>query len=107
MKNCCPKNRHSAKNLNELTKILKVIAEPNRLRILCFLSSGTKCVCEIERNLSLSQNLVSHHLKVLREANLISFTKQAQWKHYALNQKVIDKFQLKPIYDLCCTLHES
>ena len=50
---------------------LKAIAEPNRLYILSLLRDGELCVCEIEDALSVSQNLISHHLKVLRQTGLV------------------------------------
>jgi DNA-binding transcriptional ArsR family regulator len=49
----------------ELAEALKVLSDPNRLRIMCLLSGGEKCVCEVERELEISQQLSSHHLGVL------------------------------------------
>lgn len=88
MKNCC-QNIEDLKSIEKLVDFLQVIAESNRLKILCLLSSGTKCVCEIEEQLLLKQNLVSHHLKVLKDAELVVFTKQGQWRYYSLNKKNI------------------
>ena len=45
-----------------LPAFLKLLAEPNRLRILMLLARGEQCVCDIEAALDLPQNLVSHHL---------------------------------------------
>ena len=77
------------KSLDELAAFLKLIAEPNRLKILHLLSSGEKCVCCIHEELNLSQNLVSHHLKVLKDAGLISMCKCGKWRHYSLTNKSI------------------
>ena len=41
------------------------------------------CVCEIEGEFGLAQPTVSHHLKVLREAGLVTVTKRGLWHHYA------------------------
>jgi ArsR family transcriptional regulator len=41
------------------------------------------CVCEIEGEFGLSQPTISHHLKVLREAGLVTVTKRGLWHHYA------------------------
>jgi len=90
MNNCCKKPQES-KQINDLVKILRVIAEPSRLKILCLLKTGTKCVCEIQKYLELKQNLVSHHLKILKDYSLIDCEKKGQWKHYCLNQKEIKK----------------
>lgn len=54
--------------IGESIPFLKTVSEENRLKILCFLKSGEKCVCEIEEFLHLPQNLVSHHLKKLKDA---------------------------------------
>lgn len=90
--NCCS-TEGARKQLSELSKILKVIAEPNRLKILCLLSSGMKCVCEIQEAFSLKQNLVSHHLKILKGYGLIDFEKKGQWKHYFLEKKEVQKYK--------------
>lgn len=91
IKNNCCNTKSAGKQLSELSKFLKVMAEPNRLKILCLLSSGIKCVCEMQEALSLRQNLVSHHLKVLKEHGLIDFEKKGQWKHYFLEKEKVQK----------------
>ena len=90
MNDCC-KNSKDSKQISDLVEIFKIISEPNRLKILCLLKSGSKCVCEIQKMLDLKQNLVSHHLKVLKEVDLIDYEKQGQWKHYCLNWSEINK----------------
>jgi len=55
----------------ELAEGLKVLSDPNRLRILCLLLRGERCVCEVERELGVSQQLASHHLNVLKEAGFL------------------------------------
>ncbi|MBC7252815.1 MAG: helix-turn-helix transcriptional regulator [Actinobacteria bacterium] len=56
----------------ELAEGLKVLSDPNRLRILCLLLRGERCVCEVERELGISQQLASHHLNVLKEAGFLA-----------------------------------
>ena len=75
--------------------ILKKISEPNRLKILCILKNGEKCVCDIWQCLKLPQNLVSHHLKVLKDLNLISSKRVGLKVFYQLNQKVVKKYLKK------------
>jgi len=87
--NCC-KNK-SEKNIKQATKFLKIISEENRLKILCILRNGEKCVCEIWQHLELPQNLISHHLKVLKDFNLISSKKEGLKVFYKLNQKMLTK----------------
>lgn len=70
--------------VDELSETLKVISDPNRLRILCALFSGEKCVCEIEEGLAISQPLASHHLGVLREAGLVEVRREGTSSFYSL-----------------------
>ena len=88
MNNCCKKPK-DIMSIKRLAEQLKIIAEPNRLKVLCLLSLGTKCVCEIEENLKLKQNLISHHLKVLKDSGLVTLKKEGQWRHYSLNEKSV------------------
>ena len=65
--------------------VLKALADPNRLRMLSLIAAqpaaAPLCVCEIEGEFGLAQSTVSHHLKVLREAGLVTVTKRGLW-HY-------------------------
>lgn len=71
---------------------LKIISEENRLKIVCILYYGEKCVCEIWQYLKLPQNLVSHHLKILKDFGLISSKKEGLKVFYKLNKKVVKKY---------------
>jgi ArsR family transcriptional regulator len=67
----------------EKARFVSVLMEPQRIKILRLLRSGERCVCEIERSLGVPQNLVSHHLKILREAGLVVSRKEGQFVYYA------------------------
>lgn len=73
-------------------EFLKNIAEENRLKILCILRDGEKCVCDIWQYLELPQNLTSHHLKVLKDFDLISSKKVGLKVFYSLNKNAINKY---------------
>ncbi len=60
-----------AQDERALVAQLKALADPKRLRILEMLIQGVHCNCEIAAHLDASLSLVSHHLRVLREAGLI------------------------------------
>lgn len=75
----------------EKARLVAVLMEPQRIRILRLLRSGDRCVCEIERSLDIPQNLVSHHLKVLREAGLVTASKEGQFVHYARVERRIQE----------------
>ncbi len=67
-------------------KLLRTLGNSIRLDILSYLLSGEKCVCKIFDHLDLPQNLVSHHLGVLRKNGLIVARKDGKWVHYSLNR---------------------
>ena len=92
MKPSCCKNKKSITELKKVVDFLKIINEENRFKILCLLQKGEQCVCEIWQCLILPQNLVSHHLKVLKNFGLISSRKEGLKVFYALNKKVVRKY---------------
>jgi len=72
-------------DLMDLSRIFKVLADPTRLSIFNLLMGGVHCNCEIAEKVKLPVNLISHHLKVLSKAGLISsFRKEndARWIYY-------------------------
>lgn len=70
----------------QLASILKIVAEPSRLKLLCMLRKGEHCVCEIIKHVELSQSLVSHHLRDLRELGVVDSDKQGQRVYYSLSE---------------------
>lgn len=84
--NCLKTMSINSKNIEETAKLLKLLSEPNRLRILCVLNNGEEhCVCEFEDHLpDVSQSLLSHHLADLKEAGLVIAEKRGQRVYYAL-----------------------
>jgi len=91
MKLRCCGGKRNAKELADTVDFLKVIAEANRLKILCMLRTGEKCVCDIWKFLDLPQNLVSHHLKVLKDSKLIESRKDGLKVFYSLCQREVSK----------------
>ncbi|MGK2950341.1 MAG: ArsR/SmtB family transcription factor [Acidimicrobiales bacterium] len=70
--------------------VLKALAEPRRWQILELLSAEELCVCHLAEGLEVPQPLVSHHLKVLREAGLVESEKHRQWTYYRLSPGVLE-----------------
>jgi ArsR family transcriptional regulator len=67
------------------TKLLQAVADPLRLRILRQLAQvGSVCACDIAAGYSVSQPTVSHHLRVLREAGLVSGERRGTWIWYSV-----------------------
>jgi len=92
MKSKCCKNKKAKGGLKKTVDFLKAISAENRLLILCLLKKGEMCVCEIWQHLDLPQNLVSHHLKVLKDFGLIRSRRESTKIIYSLNQKNSKKF---------------
>lgn len=84
---CFPTSEVCTDDLAEEAGLLKVLSDPNRLRIFVTLvrSRGEVCVCDFVDGMDLLQPTVSHHLKVLKEAGLIESERRATWVYYRLS----------------------
>lgn len=71
--------------------LLGVVADPSRYALLQALTAGTTCVCELQTRVPIAQNLLSYHLKVLREAGLITAAKRGRWVDYTLAADAADR----------------
>lgn len=68
-----------------------VLAHPVRLQLLGVLAQneGKVCVCDLEAAVPVKQPTVSHHLRLLREAGLVSSEKVGQWVHYRVDRDAL------------------
>jgi ArsR family transcriptional regulator len=66
--------------------LLKAVADPYRLTMLATLAAAADevCVCEFTDALPLNQPTVSHHLRILREAGLVTCERRGTWVYYRL-----------------------
>ena len=79
-------------DLTGLTAILKVLSDPTRLRIFERLMHGVQCNCEIGDDLDLPMNLISHHLRSLREAGLVRAERDPvdrRWIYYSVDPQAL------------------
>jgi ArsR family transcriptional regulator len=75
----------SAAAAAELAHLLKALADPTRLRLLSLIQAhegGEACVCDLTAPVGLSQPTVSHHLKVLLDAGLVTRNRRGTWAYY-------------------------
>ncbi len=71
--------------MDRLVELSKIFSDKNRLKILGLIQREKRvCVCEICDTFSLSQPLVSRHLKVMKIAGVVDASKEKQWIHYSL-----------------------
>jgi ArsR family transcriptional regulator len=71
-------------DLGAETAVLKVLAEPLRWRIVELLAVEELCVCHLSEDLGVAQPLVSHHLKILRDAKVVTSERWRYWTYYRL-----------------------
>lgn len=97
-------------------RVFKALAARPRRRILTMLASGVPlggdrcceardvCACELSEDLGLSASTISHHMKTLVEAELVSARKEGQWVYYTLRPEVISAVsdELAAIVTSCC-----
>ena len=72
--------------MKEIVKVLKVLSDKNRLRILKLLETKKCCVCELSEIIGITQPSVSRHLKKLKAAGLIQDEQQGFWTDYFLSK---------------------
>ncbi|MGE3912234.1 MAG: ArsR/SmtB family transcription factor, partial [Chloroflexota bacterium] len=73
-------------------RLLKLLADPTRRRLFLKLTEGETCNCELADGLGIAQNLVSHHIRQLREAGFVRERRDAtdaRWVYYTLNAEAL------------------
>lgn len=65
----------------------KAFCDENRLRILELLRGGEKCACKILEEMRITQPTLSHHMKILCDAGVVTARKEGKWMHYAVSGK--------------------
>lgn len=81
------------RSLEELTAVLKALTDPNRLRVFKALMRGASCNRWLTEELDLPANLLSHHLKVLRDAGLVWDRRDVvdgRWIYYQVNVSALE-----------------
>lgn len=84
----------SHSDLDRLAALLKALAEPRRLLILNLLIEGVQCNCELGDLLEMTPSLISHHMRILREAGLVEVEKDpldARWIYYSVKMETLQQ----------------
>ena len=86
MQRCCPPAEVVRHDFEPAAALLKAIADPYRLTMLATLAAATDevCVCDFTGALPLNQPTVSHHLRILREAELVTCERRGTWVYYRI-----------------------
>jgi len=97
---CCPVDKEKKKeweekmlqeidfldnDIKDASEIFNALGHPIRLKIAYFLSQRDHCVCELIFKLNERQNLVSHHLSIMKDSGVIQVYSSSKWRFYKLN----------------------
>lgn len=69
----------------EYARIFRALSDPKRLKIIDMLTGGELCACKILEEFHITQPTLSHDMKLLVEAGLVSSRKEGKWMRYSLN----------------------
>lgn len=72
-------------------KVMKALSDPKRVKILDLLSCGTLCACDVLEHFDFTQPTLSHHIKVLVDAGLVTTEKDGLWHNYSINHQNADE----------------
>ena len=68
-----------------LAALFRALGDENRIRILKLLRGGEKCACVLLDDLRITQPTLSHHMKILVEAKLVSGRREGKWMYYSVS----------------------
>jgi len=68
-------------------RIFKAFCDENRLTILQLLEGGELCACKLQEALSIGQSTLSHHMRILCDAEVVNARREGKWTHYSLNRE--------------------
>ena len=71
--------------------IFKALGDENRWKILDILKGGEKCADVLLNKLEISQPTLSHHMKILCDAGLVTGRKEGKWTHYSISEKGVEQ----------------
>ena len=72
-----------------ISKLMVSFSDPFRLEIIDLMMDGEVCVCDVMKLTNLSQSRISYHIKILKEAGLISDRQEGRWVYYKLDLEVL------------------
>jgi len=86
-------NQSSSGDLERIATLGRALSHPKRLAILDMLMQGVQCNCELAAQLGLADNLISHHMRVLQQAGLVTAERDpvdARWIYYAVDPAAVE-----------------
>ena len=81
----------TATDASRATQLFHALSDETRLAVIEMLHDGERCVCDLQDALDVAQSRLSFHLKVLKDAGLVTDRKDGRWVHYALSPDAFDE----------------
>lgn len=79
--------------MKNISEVFKALGDPTRLEIVRLLIGKEMCVCDIMDSFQVSQPTISHHLRVLKQADLVKDKKEGKWIYYSLNNETFKELE--------------
>lgn len=92
---CVPPIRSSltVADAERIARVFKALGDPTRVRLLSLIAAGEggeACICDLTEPVGLSQGTVSHHMKLLADAGMVTREQRGKWAYYALTDGALD-----------------
>ena len=93
---CCVTAREpriDAAEAERIARVFKALGDPTRVKLLSLISAGEggeACICDLTEPVGLSQGTVSHHMKLLAEAGLVTREQRGKWAYFAIADGALD-----------------
>lgn len=93
---CCATGLNAelaAEEVETLARVFKALGDPTRLKLLSLIASaegGEACICDLIDPVGLSQGTVSHHMRTLAEAGLVTREQRGRWAYFAIADGALD-----------------
>ncbi len=92
----------TAVDLSRAAQLFHALSDETRLGILEMLRGGEHCVCDLQQDLDAAQSRLSFHLRVLKEAGVVTDRKEGRWSYYSIVPEA-----LKEVHDLAVAMQPS
>lgn len=76
-----------------IASIFKAFCDENRIKIIKLLRSGEKCACKLLEEVHVTQPTLSHHMKILCDAQIVVGRKEGKWTHYSISEEGVKQAQ--------------
>ncbi|PRB15166.1 helix-turn-helix transcriptional regulator [Microbacterium sp. MYb62] len=83
----------TSEDAERVARVFKALGDPTRVRLLSLIAAGEggeACICDLTDPVGLSQGTVSHHMKLLADAGLVTREQRGRWAYFALNAEAMN-----------------